>query len=63
MAGVLLRYPLYMSRETWQLTTPEGVIAELVEELAQNPDRVRVSPLARRPRKLLHALRGIVRGA
>lgn len=63
VAGVLIRYPLYMSRESWQLTTPERVIAELVEELEQRPAQARVSPLERRARKLFHAIRGIVRGA
>jgi hypothetical protein len=52
-----------MSRESWQLTTPEGVIAELVAELARRPAQTRVSPLERRARKLFHAIRGLVRGA
>lgn len=63
VAGVLIRYPLYMSRASWRLTTPEGVIGELLEELAQRPVAARVSPLERKARKLLHAVRGIVRGA
>jgi capsular polysaccharide export protein len=63
VAGVLIRYPLYMSRATWQLTTPEGVIAELVEELSRRPAASRVSRFERQARKLFHALRGIVRGA
>jgi capsular polysaccharide export protein len=70
VAGVLLRYPLYMSRAHWQLTTPEGVIAELLEELEKVPAQGRVFPgsarvhrFERKARKLLHAVRGIVRGA
>jgi capsular polysaccharide export protein len=63
VAGVLIRYPLYMSRERWQLTTPEGVIAELLAELDKRPAQARVSPLERRARKLFHAIRGIVCGA
>jgi capsular polysaccharide export protein len=63
VAGVLIRYPLYMSRKSWQLTTPEGVIAELLEELERRPAQSRVSPFERKARKLLHAVRGILRGA
>ena len=37
VAGTLLRYPLYLSRKTWQLTTPEEVVSELVEELQARP--------------------------
>jgi capsular polysaccharide export protein len=63
VAGVLIRYPLYMSRRRWQLTTPEEVIAELVEELEVRPERARISRVQRRARKLLHVIRGLVRGA
>lgn len=62
VAGTLLRYPMYLSRTTWQLTTPEVVIAELIEELRQRPESTRAPRWRRQVRKLGHAIRGIVRG-
>lgn len=60
VAGVLIRYPIYMNRVRWQLTTPEDAIDELVSELETRPVEKRVSPLRRRARKFWHALLGVL---
>ena len=60
VAGVLIRYPIYMSRRRWQLTTPEDAVDELVTDLDAGPVQRRVSPLRRRARKLWHALLGML---
>jgi capsular polysaccharide export protein len=62
VAGVLIRYPLYLNRESFQLTTPEAIVAELVSELERRPAAMQVPRWRRKLRKLSHALRGIVRG-
>jgi capsular polysaccharide export protein len=63
VAGVLIRYPLYLNRESFEASTPEAVIAELVAELKKRPSSVQTPRWRRQLRKLSHALRGIVRGA
>jgi capsular polysaccharide export protein len=63
VAGVLIRYPLYLDRASFAASTPEAVIAELVAELKQRSSAVHMSRWRRQLRKARHALRGIVRGA
>jgi capsular polysaccharide export protein len=63
VAGVLIRYPLYLDRVGFTASTPEAVIAELVAELKQRPSTVQMSNWRRKLRKLSHALRGMLRGA
>jgi capsular polysaccharide export protein len=62
VAGTLIRYPLYMSRKTARLTTPEVVIEELEEELRTGARPAREARWKRQLRKLTHAVRGVFHG-
>ena len=62
VVGTLIRYPLYLSRETGALTTPEVVIEELRGELHQRGGARPPSRLGRKLRKLKHAVRGLLSG-
>jgi capsular polysaccharide export protein len=62
VAGALIRYPLYLSRETQRLTTPEAIIEELSQELRAQRVPVQEPRWRRRVRKLRHAIRGILHG-
>ena len=63
VAGVLIRYPLYLDRESFRLSSPEAVVEQLVSELKQRPAAMQVPRWRRKMRKLSHAVRGILRGA
>jgi capsular polysaccharide export protein len=63
VAGALLRYPMYLSRRDFTLTTPEHVIAELVAERNTRGASLREARWKRQARKLGHAVRGIFHGA
>jgi capsular polysaccharide export protein len=62
VAGALIRYPRYLHRETGRFTTPEVVIAQLLEERDRDPagHAVSVSWPRRQLRKLVHAYRGVI---
>lgn len=62
VAGVLLRYPIYLNRATGQFTTPEVVMDQLVAERERRADArtVKVSWPRRQLRKLAAATRGVL---
>jgi capsular polysaccharide export protein len=62
VAGSLIHYPMYFSRKSSRLTSPEEVVEELVVEMRERRQPAREPRWRRRARKLRHAIRGVLHG-
>jgi capsular polysaccharide export protein len=63
VAGVLIRYPRYLSQTTRTLTTPEVVLEELRIELERNGATLPRAGIRQRIRRRLRVIKGLLHGS